>query len=63
MKELFTDLWTESLTIKLARTLEKTKEKKLYEDSMFRLEMKQTVQSKKDRLRFQSTVKAMMPLI
>lgn len=60
VKELFKNLWTETLALKLDRTLKKTREKKLYEDSMSRLAMKQNERSKKDWQRFQNIVEAMI---
>ena len=53
---LFRELKSKSLTDKLSKTLEKTRTKKIFEDSMLRLESKRTDKNKRDWTSFADRV-------
>lgn len=54
---LFNDIKSNTLTKKLRKTLQKTHSKKLYEDSMSRLEIKRTAQNYEKLVSFENQVR------
>ncbi len=62
VRDLFKTHWSSSLESKLIKSVKISSDRKIYEDSMSRLELKQTEHTWNDWIRFQKRIKSMIPM-